>query len=184
MNRVIRNAEVENAPQFFGGTEPTFFDERVRALVARAEADAYQRGHAEGVAEGRGVIDGATARIEAALATASQSLSRTHLAAVSEAMEVAFAVAAFVIGRAPHDDGVVVADRIRDALQGLDEEEVTVFVSPGDWDVVAGSVAVPLGVTVERDARLEPGEARIRGAWSAVDMTRDAALRVAAEVMR
>ncbi len=183
MNRVLRSPELAAAPSYFGGDEPRFYDENVQALVEQAEQEAYARGRADGAAEARANVGAAVARLDAALNAAGAELRRTHLATVEETLAAAIDVARFVIGRAPHDEGVAVAERVLAALDTLDDESVVVTVHPGDWEAVSGAVTVPQGVTVERDPGLHPGEARIRGTWAAVDMTREAALRVATEVL-
>ena len=50
-------------------------------------------------------------------------------------------------------------------------------------DAVSGAVRLPNGVTMERDPSLRPGEARISGRWASAELTREAALSVAREVL-
>ena len=95
----------------------------------------------------------------------------------------ALEVAAFVVGRLPADDGDAIASRIQDAITGLDDEDMVVAIHPQDWDAVSELVRLPNGVTMQRDPSLRPGEARVTGRWATADLTREAALEVAREVM-
>ena len=100
-----------------------------------------------------------------------------------ETIDTAVAIAEFVLGRAPHDDGAALARRIAEALPALDDDELTIAIHPQDWDAVGEAVQLPAGVTIERDPALRPGEARITGRWAQADLTREAALAVAREVL-
>lgn len=183
MSRVIRNAAVTaTAPAFSrGGLQ--FVDDWTAELIEKARAEAFEAGRSEGFAAGRSDMDGAISRIDGALRTAVSDLSQIRSNAVSETIEAAFDVAAFVIGQAPADDGAAVAARIREAIAALDEETMTIAIHPQDWDAVSSLVRLPNGVTMERDPALRPGEARIAGRWATAELTREAALEVAREVL-
>ena len=80
-------------------------------------------------------------------------------------------------------DAAALTERISRALESLDDEQVIISVNPADWDAVASNLQVPPDATINRDPTLQPGEARLRGTWSSVDLTREAALSVAREVL-
>ena len=185
MNRVIRNASVAATPPAFGNGNGglRFVDDATAELIEEARAEAFAAGRREGVAAGRAEMEGAIARVDAALRKAVQDLYEYRQHAVSETLDAALEIAAFVVGQLPPDEGAAIARRIQDALVGLDDEDMAVAVHPQDWDAVSEMVRLPNGVTIERDPSLRPGEARVSGRWATAELTREAALEVAREVL-
>ena len=185
MNRVIRNAAVAAAPPAFGNGNGglRFVDDATAQLIEEARAEAFAAGRREGVAAGRAEMEGAVARVDAALNKAVRDLNEYRQRAVTETLDAALEVAAFVIGRLPADEGAAIAGRIQDALVALDDEDMVVAVHPQDWGAVGEMVRLPNGVTIERDPSLRPGEARVSGRWATAELTREAALEVAREVL-
>jgi flagellar biosynthesis/type III secretory pathway protein FliH len=185
LNRVIRNAAVAAAPPAFGNGNGglRFVDDSTAQLIEEARAEAFAAGRREGVAAGRAEMEGAIARVEVALRAAVQNLNEYRAQAVTETLDAALEVAAFVVGELPPDEGTSLARRIEDAIAGLDDEDMVVAIHPQDWDSVSEIVRLPSGITMERDPSLRPGEARISGRWASAELTRDAALQVAREVL-
>jgi len=185
LNRVIRSAAVAAAPPAFGNGNGglRFVDDATAQLIEEARAEAFAAGRGEGVAAGRAEMEGAIARVEAALHAAVQDLNDYRARAVAETLDAALEVAEFVVGMLPPDEGAALARRIEDAVAGLDDEDMVVAIHPQDWDSVRESVRLPNGMTMERDPSLRPGEARISGRWATAELTREAALQVAREVL-
>lgn len=183
MNRVIRNAAVTTAPKVYGHGAPVLVDDYMTDLLEQARAEAFEAGRREGFAAGRADMAGAAERVQAAVGSAVAELVQMRSSAVADAIDSAIEIAEFVLGRSAHDDGAALAMRIQDALPLLDEEHLTVVVHPQDWDTVCSAVRLPNGVTMERDPSLRPGEARISGRWATAELTREAALAVAREVL-
>ena len=182
MNRVIRNAAVATPPAFGrGGLQ--FVDDATVELVEQVRAEAFEAGRKEGFTAGRAAMEGAISRVDDALRTAVRNLEDHRLRAVNETIDAALEVAAFIVGELPPDDATATASRIEDALRSLDDEDMVVAIHPQDWDAVSDRVRLPNGVTMERDPSLRPGEARVSGRWATADLTRDAALEVAREVL-
>ena len=182
MNRVIRHAQFADAVEYFGGGEPQFVDEHVIALVEQARTDGYAAGWQAGRDKGRLEVEALTTQLEAAIRAAALEMRRAHHDAVHATVEAALAVAEFIVGRTPHD-GDVLAARISEAIDALDDEELVVLVAPSEFAALHEVLDLPPGVTLEQDHHLQPGEARVRGKWSAVDMTPRAALAVARETL-
>jgi flagellar biosynthesis/type III secretory pathway protein FliH len=88
----------------------------------------------------------------------------------AEVIQVALSIAEQVLEREPHDGGMVLLERLREALERLDDAPLRVWVSPGDLDVVQAAVDTARGVTIEADEALQPGEARVRGPWSRAEL--------------
>lgn len=183
MNRVIRNATVATAPQVYGHGAPVLIDAYMSELLEQARAEGFEAGRREGFEAGRADMAGAAARVEAAVGGAVADLVGMRAAAVTEAIESGVAIAEFVLGRTPHDDGAALAARVSEVLRLLDDEELTVVIHPQDWDAVSSAVRLPNGVTMERDPSLRPGEARISGRWACAELTQEAALEVAREAL-
>lgn len=183
MNRVIRNAAVATATPAFGNQGRQFVDDWTAELVEKARAEAFEEGRREGFAAGRSDVESAASRIDGALHTAVRKLGQLRENAVAETLAAALDVAEFVVGTIPDADSAEVAERIRNAIAALDDEAMVVAIHPQDWDAVSATVRLPNGVTMERDPSLRPGEARIAGRWATAELTREAALDVAREVL-
>lgn len=185
MNRVIRNAAVAAAPPAFGNGNGglRFVDDATAQLIDQARAEAFAAGRREGVAAGRAEMEGAITRVEAALRAAVQDLNEYRATAVAETLDAALDVAAFVVGELPPDEGTALAGRIENAVAALDDEDMVVAIHPQDWDSVSDLVRLPNGITLQRDPSLRPGEARVSGRWATAELTREAALQVAREVL-
>lgn len=183
MNRVIRNATLATAPKAYGHGAPVLVDDYMSDLIEQAKAEAFEAGRREGFASGQADMAGAAERVEGALAGATAEVLRMRSDCVHETLDAAFEVAEFVLGKAPHDDPTSLIPRIEDSLRNLDDEDLIVAIHPQDWDAVSTTVRMPPGVTIERDPSLRPGEARVTGRWATADLTREAALQVAREVL-
>jgi flagellar biosynthesis/type III secretory pathway protein FliH len=182
LNRVIRHAQSAGAVEYFGGGEPQFVDEQVVVLVDQARTDGYAAGWQDGYDKGRLELGALAQRLEAAIGTAAAAMQATHHDAVHATVDAALAVAEFVVGRTAHD-GDVLAGRIRDAIEALDDEDIVVSVAAADFAAFRDALDLPPQTSLEPDDHLAPGEAKVRGRWSAVDMTRRAALEVVREAL-
>jgi flagellar biosynthesis/type III secretory pathway protein FliH len=167
----------------FGRDSRQFVDDWTAQIIETARAEAFAEGRKEGFSAGRSDMEETVSRVDAALRNAVAQLTQMRSAAIEETIDAAFEVAAFVVGQTPHDDGGAVAARIRSAIADLDDEAMVIAIHPQDWDTVSAEVRLPNGVTMERDPSLRPGEARIAGRWATAELTREAALEVAREVL-
>ena len=182
MNRVIRNPSV-SAPSAYSAQGRQFVDDATAELLDAVRAEAFEAGRREGFAAGRSDMEGAVTRVDAALRDAVRLLGELRANDIDQTIGVALEIAEFAVGQLPPDDGGALGARIRDAITNLDDEDIVVAIHPQDWDSVSGVVALPAGVTIQRDPSLRPGEARIGGRWSSADLTREAALQIAREVL-
>lgn len=167
--------------------DPIALDPVVRARVEEATTVAYQHGFDEGMAAGRREAFTSAETIAAMIrdaardATAAMAAARQDRAA--EVIQVALAISEQVLQREPHDGGLILAERLREALERLDDAPLRVRVSPGDLEVVRAAVDDVVGVTIEPDEALQPGEARVRGPWSRADLGYDVAFDIIREVL-
>lgn len=186
MSHVIAAPTMEARPHRLASASPDRHDPVVRDLVERATADAYRRGHADGHREGMSAAadhaDQLARSVSAALDAASQTVTVDRAACASEAVELALAIAETVLRREPHDGGAAVAATVRDVLAQLVDPAPTVLVHADDQDLVAAALA-DLPVVVQGDPSLQPGDARVRGGWADVDLSRTAAWSAVREAL-
>jgi flagellar biosynthesis/type III secretory pathway protein FliH len=186
MSRLLRQAVLHEVDRPLG--EPTDhplgrITPEFQALLDRHLAEAYEAGRRDGQQEGWDAACGELDRLALAITTAFARSVPEH-AAVREAdtsatAALALEIAAAVVGHEPHDDGHALAARVAVALADVDDGQLVVRVNPDDAVVVEAALRrapdVPHGLTVEPDATLAPGEARVVGRWADVDVTRAAA---------
>lgn len=160
-------------PEELLSLDPTlraYFD----SAISCAREDAYREGHTEGRRE---ALAGSS-NVAAAIAEAADGIShfsRTERKLATEAvLELAERLATEIINRTPHDAGAATLRRIREVLEDLKDEPLAIAVNADDLDIISAGLN-GAEVTVAVDPHLKPGEARIRGAWSYSDLTRDAA---------
>lgn len=183
MSHVIAAPTMEAVPHRLVSASPDRHDPVVRDLVERATADAYRRGHADGHHEGMSAAADQLARsVSAALDAATQTVTADRAACASEAVELALAIAETVLRRETHDGGAAVAATVRGILGQLVDPAPTVLVHADDRDLVAAALA-DLPVAVKGDPSLQRGDARVRGGWAEVDLTRAAAWTAVREAL-
>ncbi len=179
LDRVIRNVVVT-------GRAPLDASDQ-SIMVGESIGEVYDRGYADGVAAGRreGAVIGesAAAGIRLALEAVRASLADLRRVQGDVLIGTAVEVAEAILGRTPEIDRDVLIDRLRRALAALDDEPLTVLLHPSDRDEIGDEIGALFDVTVEPDATLARGEARIRGAWALADLTQATALAVVREAI-
>ncbi|MFP4636424.1 MAG: FliH/SctL family protein [Nitriliruptoraceae bacterium] len=169
------------------GVDELAVDPATAGVIEQAVADARERAYREGVDEGRAevrqqlnalgtAVRGAVGELRAEFAA-----EREHVAAAS--LELARAAATAVLDRTPPDEALVVLERVRAALDLLDDGPLTVRLHPDDQAVVADAAGDLDQVEFVADARLDRGEAAVSGPYSAAQLTRAAMLEAALEAL-
>lgn len=175
MSRVVRAAVVGTGPRRLAAVPPDQVDPVVRDLIAVARAEAHaqglEEGHARGEASAAARVAQLTDAVTAALDEVRRAAQRVREESVSDAVELAFAIAAAIVTHEPHDGGAAVAARIQETLAQLEDPSPVVHVSAEDVAVVTAALADHRSV-VTSDPALGFGEARIRGGWADADLTR------------
>lgn len=172
MSRVLRDAVTDAPPRLVGDASAR--DSEIRATIEAAAQEAYLRGRDEGFNAG---YEAAAASLE----HLTQSLGRSAVAGIAElqrwraedatdVVTLALAIAERVIGSEPRAGGVAVAERVREALAAIDDNPLTVMVHPDDADAVRGALR-DVQMEVLADPSLEPGDAKVRGPWSEIELT-------------
>ncbi len=186
MSHVVAAPLVDARPRRLAHAPADQHDPVVRELVEQAAAEAHRRGRDEGLREGLAAASAHADRLAAGLIAALDRTTETAIMArdqhVQEVLDLALVVAETVLGREPHDGGAAVAARVREVLDQLVDPAPSIHVHPEDQPLVADALA-DREVTVVADAGLEPGDARVRGGWAEVDMTRRAAWAAVREAL-
>jgi flagellar assembly protein FliH len=155
------------------------FDGDLDACLAGIEADAYERGRQEGMRVGYDLAladqSQLTALVEHALGAAVARLQQVCEQDAQRLTTLALEIARAVVGREPHDDGVALAARVREALATVDDRPLQLGVHPGDVANLSQALVDVAGLTVTADPSLAPGEGRLHGRWAEADLTRGAA---------
>ena len=187
LSSVLRQPVVALERQAVAVPDPTDIDPVVRAHVEQATADAYEVGFREGMAAGRreayAEADQLAVTIREAARDAAVRLAEARAARAGEVAELALAIAEQVIGHEPHDGGLVLVERLRAALEDLDDEPLRILVHPEDVAPVERGIVGARNVRVEADATLAPGEARVEGPWSRAELTFAGAMEIIREVL-
>lgn len=180
MTRLLHAPVVDGPARRLDAPAPVL-DQATRQLLARAEADAYGRGRADGDREAREAADRAGQQAVAAVTTAVEQVRRAVTAAgtarADAVVELGRRLAEAILDRELQAGGAALVDRVHAAAAALDHGPFTVHVSAVDEAVLDGHAdGLPAGTTVVVDPRLRPGEARITGPWSGADLTLTAML--------
>lgn len=186
MSHVITTPVMGTAPRRLAAAPADRHDPVVRDLVVRAAEEAHARGRQEGVREGMAMAaehaEHLAATVADAIPRAVASAEAARVEQVEAMLDLAVGVAEAVLGREPHDGGEAIAAQVRAALDQVVEPHATVHVHPDDVDLVARALA-DRPVEVTGDHTLAPGDARVRGGWAEVDLTRTAVWRAIREVL-
>lgn len=141
-------------------------------VIEQAREAAYQTGFADG---------------RAAALERSQELHRSLLGSLDQirtqldldrrgllegVADLALEMATAVLGRTPHDDGAVLAQRIRELCSSTAQTTTRVVVSAVDLELVESAIS-SMDIAVEASPELGPGEARVLGDWSSAVITVD-----------
>lgn len=190
MSRLLSGPPVGGQPRALRVPDPAD-DPFTQRRVDEASAAAYERGLAEGrrqaVEQARAAAEeGAGRAVAAVRQAAAEVLAEMRALRADEAVadtELACRLAEVVLGREPHDGGKALLERCRSALAALDDAPLTVRVNQSDAAVLRDGLDADGQVEVVEDARLEPGEASVRGPWARADLTRDAAWRLVRDAL-
>ena len=181
MSRLVRDAVL--APQAIDvrGREDPFaaYGGDVDACLAGVEAAAYERGRQDGMRVGYELAMADQSQLTA-LVERSLAVAVAHLQAVCEQdahriTALALEIARAVVGREPHDGGIALVARVREALATVDDRPLHLGVAPEDVPALTQALADVDGLTVAPDPTLTPGEGRLHGRWAEADLTRGAA---------
>lgn len=176
MSRVLRDVAPDSPPRIVG--DATAYDSEIRTMIESAAQEAYLRGRDEGFDAGyesaAANLERLTQSVKASVTSGIAELQSWRAQDATDVVALAVAIAERVIGAEPRAGGVAVAERVREALAAIDDKPLTVLAHPDDADAVRGALA-DLSIDVVADASVQPGDARVRGPWSQIELTTQAA---------
>lgn len=183
MPEVLR-LDVTDTTAVLGAPAPVL-DPATAAVVDQAAAEARRRGQREGEAAGRAAADRAVAGVVQAVAGLQAELAAQRGEATRASLEVAVRLAEAVLDATPPPDALALLDRVREAVAGLDDDHLEVRCHPDDHALLTGDGVVldAQRCTLVADRSLKPGEARIVGTYGGAELTRQALLAAAIEVL-
>ncbi len=155
--------------------------ETLDTAVAEARTRAFHAGEVSGRAAAASDAERAADRVVAAVRALHDEVSTQRAAAVRASLDLATAVAAAVLDRTPPDDALAIVERVAAALDGLDEDPLEVRVHPS-MESALRSVDDPR-VRVVADPSLDAGDARVVGSTCGAELTRQALLDAALELL-
>jgi flagellar assembly protein FliH len=182
VSRLVRSPVVVGAPVDLRGLREdplAAYDGDLDACLAAVEAGAYERGRQDGMRVGYDLALADQSQLTA-LVERSLDAAIAHLRTVCEqdaarVTALAMEIARAVVGREPHDEGVTLAARVRQALETVDDRPLVLAVHPDDVAALGSALSDVGGLEVVADASLAPGEGRLHGRWAEADLTRSAA---------
>lgn len=155
----------------------------VERLVALAQAEAYAEGERAGQAAARAQIAGMVTSIEQAIIAVHEELLGQRAEATRASLELAGTVATAVLGQTPPAEALALLDRVEEAAAGLDDDPITVRLNPADHKALAEAAGGDDRLQLTADPAVRPGDARLVGRFGGADLTREALVAVALEVL-
>jgi flagellar biosynthesis/type III secretory pathway protein FliH len=158
-----------------GSADAGYVDPVFAKRLEEARASGYDQGFADGAkaaeAAARRSAEAAAARLRSGADEAVRALQATTIDLVPGLIDLAVRIARRIVAEVPEQLSASLVDRIASALTLIDDEGLTVFVSPGDVGEVSAGFATTPALTVVPDPALGQGEARVDGPWAHADLT-------------
>lgn len=162
--------------------------EEIQTIEEAAQREGFERGHADGLAQGQAEIRRLTAQIEGILDNFSRPLARLENEVVGALGELAVRIAGSLVGRAYEADPALLSDLVGEALDAVGgaRRDVEVRLHPDDIAALTPLLALMAdGTRLVPDLTLSRGDLRVHAESVRIDGTLDARLRAALEtVMR
>lgn len=155
----------------------------VERQVAAARAQAYAEGERAGREAARAEVATALAAVERAAGAVRTEIEAQRAEATRASLALAEAVATAVVDATPPAEALQLLARVEEAAAALDDDPIRVVLSPGDHAALSEA---PLGdrrLELVADPRLQPGQARLEGSFGGAELTREALLAAALEVL-
>ncbi|WP_045727430.1 FliH/SctL family protein [Xanthomonas sp. GPE 39] len=160
--------------------------EEIQAIEAAAQHEGFERGHAEGLAQGQSEIRRLTAQIEGILDNFSRPLARLENEVVGALGELAVRIAGSLVGRAYQTDPGLLSELVGEALDavGGTHRDVEVRLHPDDIAALTPLLTLmDAGIRLVPDLSLSRGDLRVHAESVRIDGTLDARLRAALETI-
>lgn len=182
MPEVLRLDIADGAVSQLGAPTPVL-DPATAAVVEAAVARAQAAARREGEQAGRAAVDQAVAGVLAAVEGVRAEVAAQRADALRASLELAERLATAVLDATPPPDALAVLDRVREAAAGLDEDHLEVRLHPDDHAMLADAGVADARLTLTADRSLQPGDARLVGAYGGAELTRQQLLAAATDVL-
>ena len=159
--------------------------EQIQAIQDEAQREGFERGHAEGLAQGQAEIRRLSAQFEGILDNFSQPLARLENEVVAALGELAVRIAGALLGRAYCADPVLLSELVGEAIDvaGGSGREVEVRLHPDDIAALTPLLSLVSGTRLTPDLALSRGDLRVHAESVRIDGTLQARLRGALETV-
>lgn len=185
MSSVLRRPPLVALPRRVEVPAPGALPPELLALVEQERREAFERGWAAGYDEGQTAAGEVATRllgeIRGGLEEGLEALRRWRAEEAGRVVDLALRIARHVLGREPVEAAAVLM-RVRQALEAIDDSPLELEVHPDHVEPLRGALGGSIA-TIRGDASLALGEARLRGPWSSVDLTFEAACEAIREAL-
>lgn len=169
---MLSHPSVEATPARLGAVEPTR-SARTEALIASERAAAYaegvQAGLAEAAAAQRAQLEATVSDLRAVVEEQIVRLTVSRADHDRALLEEAAQIARYVVDLVDATAVDALVDRIRAALDELDDVDLVAHVAAAQVDAVSGALG-GTGVRVVAADDVHPGDGRLIGRWSIADV--------------
>ena len=159
--------------------------EEIQAIQDSAEKDGFERGHADGQAQGQAEVRRLIAQIEGILDNFSRPLVRLENEVVAALGELAVRIAGNLVGRAYEADPALLAQLVHEGIDavGSATREVEVRLHPDDIAALTPHLTLAAHQRLSPDLSLSRGDLRVHAETVRIDGTLDARLRGALDAV-
>src|SRR5690606_28611249 len=159
--------------------------EEIQAIQEHAEKEGFERGHADGLAQGQAEVRRLVAQIEGILDSFNRPLVRLENEAVAALGELAVRIAGALVGRAYQAEPELLAQLVHEAVDAVagTHREVEVRLHPDDIAALAPLLELPAQQRLVPDHGLGRGDLRVHAEAVRIDGTLEARLRSALDTV-
>ncbi len=148
-------------------------EQLVRQRVDAAARDAYERGRADGKSQASEQMQHALDTVVQAIDQWTNEVRAQRAAALTRHLEIVEQLAADVLSRAPADDEMIVAQRVRAAITNLPVDQLVVKVAPDVHTSVTDLLDDVAHLQVVADPAVPAGGAVVEGGACGAELTRE-----------
>lgn len=159
--------------------------EEIEQIQHEAEKDGFERGHADGQAQGQAEVRRLIAQIEGILDNFSRPLVRLENEVVAALGELAVRIAGTLVGRAYQADPALLAELVGEAVDAVGgaNRDVEVRLHPDDITALSPLLNLAPNQRLTADLSLSRGDLRVHAEAVRIDGSLEARLRGALDTV-
>lgn len=159
--------------------------EEIEQIQNEAEKDGFERGHADGQAQGQAEVRRLIAQIEGILDNFSRPLVRLENEVVAALGELAVRIAGTLVGRAYQADPALLAELVGEAVDAVGgaNRDVEVRLHPDDITALSPLLSLAPNQRLTADLSLSRGDLRVHAEAVRIDGSLEARLRGALDTV-